>query len=86
MIEFFEKLENNILTRVIICRYYINTRCIYNLKKLTPEELLGLIKFAVDEEEPHIVLDKTICAKCVDMPCLVVWPAVLYTLKDGDMK
>ncbi len=28
------------------------------VKKLTPEELLGLNKFAVDEEEPHIVLDK----------------------------
>lgn len=29
------------------------------IKKLSPEELLGLNKFAVDEEEPHIVLDKT---------------------------
>lgn len=55
------------------------------VNKLTPEELLGLDKFAVDEEEPHIVLDKTICAKCVDKPCLVVCPAVLYTLKDGEM-
>ncbi|HEY3423383.1 MAG TPA: ferredoxin family protein [Negativicutes bacterium] len=55
------------------------------VKKLTPEELLGLNKFAVDEEEPHIVLDKTICAKCVDKPCLVICPAVLYTLKDGEM-
>ncbi|AJQ28606.1 ferredoxin family protein [Pelosinus fermentans] len=55
------------------------------IKKLTPEELLGLDKFVVDEEEPHILLDKTICAKCMDKPCLVVCPAVLYTVKDGEM-
>lgn len=53
------------------------------VKKLTAEELLGLDKFAVDEEEPHIVLDKTICATCKDKPCLLVCPAVLYTLRDG---
>ena len=55
------------------------------VKKLTPEELLGLNKFNIDEEEPHIVLDKTICAKCVDKPCLVICPAVLYTLKDDEI-
>jgi len=42
------------------------------IKKLAPEELLGLNKFAVDEEAPHIVIDKTICAKCQAKPCLVV--------------
>ena len=55
------------------------------IKKLSPEELLGINKFEVDEEEAHIVLDKTICAKCQDKPCLVVCPAVLYTLKDGEI-
>lgn len=55
------------------------------LKKMSPEESLGLDKFEVDEEEAHIVLDKSICAKCVDKPCLVVCPAVLYTLKDGEI-
>lgn len=55
------------------------------IKKLSPEELLGLNKFAVDEEEPHIVLDKAICANCKEKPCLVVCPAVLYTLKDGEV-
>ncbi len=55
------------------------------IKKLAPEELLGLNKFAVDEAEPHIVIDKTICAKCQAKPCLVVCPAVLYTLKDGEI-
>ncbi|MBP2634516.1 MAG: fixX [Firmicutes bacterium] len=55
------------------------------VKKLSPDELLGLNKFAVDEEEPHIVLDKAICANCKEKPCLVVCPAVLYTLKDGEV-
>ncbi|MEN6411573.1 MAG: ferredoxin family protein [Veillonellales bacterium] len=55
------------------------------VKKLSPEELLGLNKFAVDEAEPHIVLDKAICAKCAEKPCLVVCPAVLYSLKDNEM-
>lgn len=55
------------------------------IKKQSPEELLGLNKFAVDEEEPHIILDKTICAKCVEKPCLVVCPAALYTLKDNEI-
>ena len=53
------------------------------VKRQGPEELLGLDKFAVDEDNPHIVLDKNICAKCREKPCLVVCPAVLYTLKDG---
>lgn len=55
------------------------------IKKLSPEELLGINKFAVDEEEPHIILDKTICAQCREKPCLVVCPAVLYTQKDGEI-
>ncbi len=55
------------------------------VKKLSPEALLGINKFAVDEDEPHIVLDKSICAKCKEKPCLIVCPAVLYTLKDGEI-
>lgn len=53
------------------------------IKKQSPEELLSLDKFAVDEAEPHIRLDKAICAKCKDKPCLVACPGVLYTMK-GD--
>ena len=56
------------------------------VKKQGPEELLGLNRFTVDEENAHIVIDKEICAKCKGKPCLVVCPAVLYTLKeDGEM-
>ena len=56
-----------------------------SVKELSPEELLGINKFLVDEEEAHIVLDKEKCAACKDKPCLFVCPAVLYTLKDGDV-
>lgn len=55
------------------------------VKKSSSEELLGLNKFAVDEEEPHIVLDKEICTNCAEKPCLFVCPAVLYTLKDNEI-
>jgi ferredoxin like protein len=55
------------------------------IKRQSPEELLGLNKFTVDEGHPHIILDKTICAKCEEKPCLVVCPAVLYTLKGGEI-
>jgi ferredoxin like protein len=55
------------------------------IKRQSPEELLGLNKFSVDEGQPHIILDKAICAKCADKPCLVVCPAVLYTLKGGEI-
>ncbi len=49
-----------------------------SVKPLEAAELLGLNRFNVDEEEPHIVLDKEICRRCVEKPCLLVCPAVLY--------
>lgn len=55
------------------------------VKRQGPEELLGLNKFSVDEEEAHIVLDKTICANCQEKPCLKACPAILYTLKEGEI-
>lgn len=55
------------------------------IKRQSPEALLSLDKFNVDEEQPHIVLDKTNCAKCADKPCLYVCPAVLYTLKGHEI-
>ncbi|HLO66841.1 MAG TPA: hypothetical protein VK188_07465 [Holophaga sp.] len=56
------------------------------LKRLTPEEALGLDRFDVDEGNPHIVLDKARCAACADRPCLWACPARLYRLKDGDLQ
>lgn len=55
------------------------------IAKKSPEELLGLNKFVVDEEEPHILIDKEICATCAEKPCTVVCPAVLYTLKGDEI-
>jgi ferredoxin like protein len=55
------------------------------VKSMSAEELLGLDKFEVDEDEAHIVIDKAICAQCADKACLVVCPAVLYTLKEGEV-
>lgn len=55
------------------------------IKHYEPSELLGLDKFQVDEGEPHIVLDKKLCAACPDKACLKVCPAGLYTLKNGEI-
>ncbi|HWR05741.1 ferredoxin family protein [Sporomusa sp.] len=57
-----------------------------SIKKITAPELLSLNKFIVDEDEPHIEIDKEICGKCVEKPCLYACPAALYTLeKSGAM-
>ncbi len=50
------------------------------IERLSPEQLLGLDKFNVDEQEPHIVLDKVLCAACKTKPCLVTCSAVCYKL------
>ena len=55
------------------------------IKRQGPEELLSLNRFNVDEGNPHIKIDKTICAACADKPCLVVCPAVLYTMKGEEI-
>jgi ferredoxin like protein len=47
------------------------------------DELLGLNKFVVDEENAHIILEKSICAKCQNKACLVVCPASLYNLNEN---
>lgn len=53
--------------------------------RLTTPELLGLNRFEVDEEEPHIKLDKAKCAACRAKVCLVVCPAGLYSEKNGEI-
>ena len=44
------------------------------IKRLSPEDLLALDRFSVDEGNPHILVDKAICATCKARPCLVVSP------------
>ena len=56
-----------------------------SIKQLSPEELLALDRFAVDEGNPHILVDKAICLACTDRPCLVVCPARCYRLKEGQV-
>jgi ferredoxin like protein len=56
-----------------------------SIKRLSPEEALALNRFDVDEGNPHIIVDKAICAKCTARPCLYVCPAKLYRLKDDQM-
>ncbi len=54
------------------------------VKQMEAAELLSLNKFNVDEDEPHIELDKEICGQCVEKACLYVCPAVLYRLNKND--
>jgi ferredoxin like protein len=57
-----------------------------SIRKMDVQELLGLNRYNVDEEVPHIVLDKTLCARCSERACLVVCPAKLYKLdNNGDI-
>lgn len=57
-----------------------------SIAKMDAPELLNLNKFNVDEEQPHIVLDKEVCRACSPKPCLYVCPALLYRLdKNGDI-
>ena len=56
------------------------------IKRFSPEELLGLDRFEVDEGNPHIIVDKTICATCKGRACLVACPARCYRLnKEGEV-
>lgn len=54
-----------------------------SIDRMSAPELLSLNRFNVDEKEPHIVLNRDICNKCKEKPCLYVCPAVLYRL-DGN--
>jgi len=57
-----------------------------SIEKIEAAELLSRNRFNVDEEQPHIILDKQICKQCIDKPCLYVCPAVLYKLdKAGEI-
>ncbi|MBP2631800.1 MAG: fixX [Firmicutes bacterium] len=53
------------------------------VKRQGADELLGLNKFVIDEENAHIVIEKDICAKCQNKECLVVCPASLYNLNEN---
>ena len=56
------------------------------MKKLSIDERLGTDKFSVDSDRPHIVLDKDICVKCYNKPCVKACPAGLYVLQNQEVK
>lgn len=53
------------------------------MKKLSIEERLGTNKFNVDDDFPHVTLDKDICSKCESKACVKACPAGLY-VQQGD--
>jgi ferredoxin like protein len=55
------------------------------VKSLTIEQLLGLDKFVVDDEQAHIKVDTQVCCSCEVKPCTFSCPAGLYTLKEGEL-
>jgi len=55
------------------------------LKRLSAEQLLGLDKFLVDDDEGHIRLNKEHCRECAAKPCTIACPAGLYTIRDGEI-
>ncbi len=55
------------------------------VKKLSVEQLLGLNKFVLDDDRPHIEVHKEFCLSCRDKPCTYACPAGLYTLKEGEI-
>lgn len=55
------------------------------MKRLTVEQLLGVDKFTVDDDEAHITVNKEVCRTCGGKPCTFACPAGLYTIKDGEI-
>ena len=53
------------------------------MQQYSIEELLALDKFNVDDQQAHIVVDKTRCRECKTRPCLVVCSAVCYKMDGG---
>ncbi len=55
------------------------------VKKMSVEQLLGLNKFLVNDEEAHIRINAELCRSCSSKPCTYACPAGLYTLRDEDI-
>ena len=55
------------------------------MKRLTIEQLLGVDKFAVDDEHAHIKVNKEICSACNPKPCTFACPASLFCIKNGEL-
>jgi ferredoxin like protein len=55
------------------------------MKRCSIEQLLGVDKFLVDDDEAHIKVHNEHCRSCRGKPCMYACPAGLYTLKDDDI-
>jgi len=53
---------------------------------LTLDDKLYLVKFKVDEGNPHIKIDEAKCAECKEHFCVRCCPAGCYTVEDGKVK
>jgi len=49
---------------------------------MTVEDKLYKNRFRVDQERPHIKINKEICKECDDKPCLYCCPVQNYKLDD----
>jgi ferredoxin like protein len=47
------------------------------------EEKLFYVRYNIDHENPHIVIDKGKCKGCIENPCLLICPVGAYK-KEGD--
>jgi ferredoxin like protein len=55
---------------------------ILSSKLINLDTLLGLDKYAIDEEQSHIQVAADRCAHCEGKPCLTVCPARVYQWVD----
>lgn len=55
------------------------------MNRLSLTDKLNLDKFEVDEGEPHIIINSSLCKSCQDKRCLYVCPAGLYSEQNGEI-
>ena len=53
------------------------------MKRCGTEQLLGLDKFVVDDEEAHIEIEKERCRACSSKPCCVACPPGFMPSRTG---
>ncbi len=50
------------------------------------EDKLGLLRYKIDAEHPHIQISKEICEECKHRPCIVGCPANCFKYEDEEMQ
>ena len=49
------------------------------------EEKLYRVRYNIDHENPHIVIEQDKCRDCADNPCLVVCPVGAYKMEGEEV-